>query len=146
MTTPRTTKSRWGTVPVAERNASLRCYHRRKLEFLKAGLTVKGQPRKRVFKKYFTPEAKRQAHNARSQKWQRNRAKRWIAEGRTWLGTPRVNRQFPELAGLASTNKPEYSRRTYHVLKSRQARTVIAALVTGGPNTTTLLKLKEGAR
>lgn len=139
-------KSKWGKVPASERSASLRCYHSRKLAFLKAGLTVKGEPRKRVFKKYFTPEAKRLAHNARSKKWIRNRAQQRLKQGLTWNGTPRVNRQFPELRGLASTDRTEYSRQTYHVLKAREARTVISALVAGGGNAAVLLQLKGGAR
>lgn len=144
--TPSLKPNRWGHVPIAGRSASLRCYYARARKFLAQGLTARGKPRKRVFKKYFTAEAKRAAHNARSKKWQRNRAEKRLAAGLTWNGTPRVNRRFPELAGLASTQRSEYSRRTYHVLKARESRAVITALVNGSRHAAVVQSLKGGSR
>lgn len=138
--------SRWGKVPAEKRSPSLRRYHERKLEFLAAGLTVKGQPRKRVFKKYFTRAAKRAAANEQQRRWHAKKARENYQRGLTARGTVRVNRRFPELRGLASANRTEYSRQTYHVLKERKARTVIAALISGKANAGLLLQLKGGAR
>jgi len=133
-------RARWGTVPVGRRSASLRCYHRRKKLFLAQGLTVKGQPRKRVFKKYFTRIAKRAAQRQWSYAGYQTRRARNLAAGLTERGTVRVNRRFPELQGLASRNKSEYSRQTYHVLKHLRARTALTVLITGKAGLITKLK------
>ncbi len=136
--------ARWGTVPPSQRSPSLRRYHRRKKLFLAQGLTVKGEPRKRVFKKFFTKAAKRAAQRKWSYAGYRARRDRNLAAGLTERGTVRINRRFPELKGLASRNRSEYSRQTYHVLKARQSRTVISTLLVGSPNVITLLQLKGG--
>lgn len=115
-------------VPANKRSPSLRCYHRRRAKYLAAGLTVLGQPRKRVFKKYFTRAAKRAAQRRWSYAEYRRRRDRNLAAGLTERGTVRKYRQFPQLRGL---KRPEYDRVKYRLLKAQRTRAGLASLVAG---------------
>lgn len=128
-------------IPASQRSASLRYYYRKRRKFAPGNpqLTVAGQPRKRIFA-YPTRAARRAARNAQQRRWHAKEARKNLARGLTTTGKVRVNRVFPELRGLASTNRREYSRQTYHVLKARRTRAGLAALVAGKGDLITRLK------
>lgn len=127
-------------IPAHKRSATLRYYYRQRKNRLALGLTCKGTPRKRVWKKYFTRAAKRRAANEHQRRWHNRRTKENNARGLTERGTVRINRQFPELRGLASRNRKEYQRRVYHILKKQRTRSALAALLQGGNQLITKLK------
>jgi hypothetical protein len=119
-------------IPASQRSAMLRYYYRKRARNLAAGLTVLGKPRspKRAVWKWPAKVRK-----AKQLKWSKDANRRLreqnLAAGMTTRGTPRLNRQFPELRGLASTNRKEYQRIQYHLRKQRACRSNLAALVGG---------------
>jgi hypothetical protein len=127
-------------IPARQRSASLRRYYRRRAEFLAAGLTVMGRPRKRVFKKYFTPAALKVARRQWSYSEYRRRRDRNLAAGLTERGTPRIYRQWPELRGL---KRPEYDRVKYRLKKKALIQTGLAALVAGKGGLITKLNQRD---
>ena len=124
-------------VPAHQRSASLRYYYRRRDRRFAAGLTCKGTPRRRVFKKYFTRAAKRKAANEQQRRWHNKKTKENNARGLTERGTVPINRKFPELRGL---QRPEYDRVQYHVLKERRVRAGLSVLIAGKGSLITKLK------
>jgi hypothetical protein len=124
-------------IPARQRSDSLRYYYRRRRKFAPGNpeFTTLGTPRKKVWK--WSPREKRE----RVKKWwrdsNRRTRERQLARGLTTRGTPRVNRQFPELRGL---KRPEYDRVKYHLLRQRANRSGLATLLQGRSSLAARLK------